>query len=85
MNEHDKLSGGGRHERRGGLACGGQIVGSNAEEQQKAFGRHFEEDDELVSHISRRSIDVLKESYRDDLGKEDWKLLVKLKKLFEIS
>ncbi|KAK8967094.1 hypothetical protein KSP40_PGU010428 [Platanthera guangdongensis] len=42
-----------------------KIVSNSAEEQQKMFGRHFEIDDELVSHISRRSIDVLKTNYRD--------------------
>uniref|UniRef100_A0A7N0ZZK6 Eukaryotic translation initiation factor 5B n=1 Tax=Kalanchoe fedtschenkoi TaxID=63787 RepID=A0A7N0ZZK6_KALFE len=62
-----------------------KIVGSNPEEQQKMFGRHFEIEDELVSHISRRSIDVLKENYRDDLSIEDWKLVVKLKALFKIQ
>lgn len=41
-----------------------QITNTNAEEQQKMVGRHFEEDDELVSHISRRSIDILKTNYR---------------------
>lgn len=41
-----------------------QIVGTNSEEQQKMFGRHFEIEDELVSHITRRSIDVLKANYR---------------------
>ena len=41
-----------------------QIIGSNPEEQQKMFGRHFEMDDELVSHISRKSIDILKADYR---------------------
>lgn len=41
-----------------------QIVGSNSEEQQKMFGRHFEMDDELISKISRRSIDILKENFR---------------------
>jgi translation initiation factor 5B len=62
-----------------------KIVGSNAEEQQKMFGRHFEMEDQLVSHISRRSIDILKTHHRDDLSIEDWKLVVKLKNLFKIT
>ncbi|KAK7391265.1 hypothetical protein VNO78_19678 [Psophocarpus tetragonolobus] len=62
-----------------------KIVGSNSEEQQKMFGRHFEIDDELVSHISRRSIDILKANYRDDLNMEEWRLVVKLKNLFKIQ
>ncbi|KAK1303469.1 hypothetical protein QJS10_CPB11g02132 [Acorus calamus] len=61
-----------------------KILGSNSEEQQKMFGRHFEIDDELVSHISRKSIDVLKMNYREDLTLEEWQLVVKLKKLFKI-
>ncbi|KAI4352970.1 hypothetical protein L6164_007171 [Bauhinia variegata] len=61
-----------------------KIVGSNPEEQQKMFGRHFEIEDELVSHISRRSIDVLKANYRDDLSTEEWRLVVKLKNIFKI-
>lgn len=40
-----------------------QIIGSNSEEQQKMFGRHFEMEDELVSKISRNSLDALKENY----------------------
>ncbi|RZB44267.1 eukaryotic translation initiation factor 5B-like [Glycine soja] len=62
-----------------------KIVGSNSEEQQKMFGRHFEIDDELVSHISRRSIDILKANYRDELNMEEWRLVVKLKNLFKIQ
>ncbi|XP_047332266.1 eukaryotic translation initiation factor 5B-like [Impatiens glandulifera] len=62
-----------------------KITGSNSDEQQKMFGRHFEMEDELVSHISRRSIDVLKTNYRDDLSMEEWKLVVKLKNLFKIQ
>ncbi|KAL4559106.1 hypothetical protein LXL04_031239 [Taraxacum kok-saghyz] len=61
------------------------ITGSNAEEQQKMFGRHFEMEDELVSHISRNSIDILKANYRDELSNEEWKLVVKLKNLFKIQ
>uniref|UniRef100_A0A5B6Z2D5 Eukaryotic translation initiation factor 5B n=1 Tax=Davidia involucrata TaxID=16924 RepID=A0A5B6Z2D5_DAVIN len=62
-----------------------KIVGSNSEEQQKMFGRHFEIEDELVSHISRKSIDVLKSNYREDLSIDEWKLVVKLKSLFKIQ
>ncbi|OWM85049.1 eukaryotic translation initiation factor 5B-like [Punica granatum] len=62
-----------------------KIVGSNPEEQQKMYGRHFDLEDELVSHISRRSIDILKTNYRDDLSIEEWKLVVKLKSLFKIQ
>lgn len=62
-----------------------KIVGSNSEEQQKMYGRHFEQEDELVSRISRRSIDILKENYRNDLSMEEWKLVAKLKTLFKIQ
>ncbi|KAL9261388.1 Eukaryotic translation initiation factor 5B-like protein [Drosera capensis] len=62
-----------------------KIVGATPEEQQKMFGRHFELEDELVSHVSRKSIDVLKANYRDDLSMEDWRLVVKLKTLFKIQ
>lgn len=62
-----------------------KIIGSNPDEQQKSFGRHFEMEDELVSHVTRRSIDLLKENYRDDLSMDDWKLVVKLKKILSIQ
>jgi translation initiation factor 5B len=54
-------------------------------EGQRSFGRHFDEKDELVSKISRQSIDAIKESFRDQLSKEDIILLSKLKKLFTIE
>ncbi|XP_015072839.2 eukaryotic translation initiation factor 5B-like [Solanum pennellii] len=62
-----------------------KIIGSNTEEQQKMFGRHFDIEDELVSKISRRSIDILKAEFRKDLSVEDWKLVVILKALFKIQ
>ncbi|KAJ6852308.1 eukaryotic translation initiation factor 5B-like [Iris pallida] len=61
-----------------------KIVSNSSEEQQKMYGRHFEIDDELVSHITRRSIDILKADYRDDLSTEEWRLVVKLKQIFKI-
>ncbi|CAH9115017.1 unnamed protein product [Cuscuta epithymum] len=62
-----------------------KIIGSNSEEQQKMFGRHFDMEDELISKISRRSIDILKENFRKDLSIEEWKLLRKLKDIFKIQ
>ncbi|KAK3137826.1 hypothetical protein QOZ80_5AG0360980 [Eleusine coracana subsp. coracana] len=62
-----------------------KIIGNNSDEQQRSFGRHFDMEDELVSHISRRSIDILKQNYRDDLSMDDWKLVVKLKTILKIQ
>ncbi|PUZ64483.1 hypothetical protein GQ55_3G146400 [Panicum hallii var. hallii] len=62
-----------------------KIIANNSDEQQRSFGRHFDMEDELVSRISRRSIDILKQNYREDLSMEDWKLVVKLKTILKIQ
>ncbi|KAL6610666.1 hypothetical protein ACP70R_040635 [Stipagrostis hirtigluma subsp. patula] len=62
-----------------------KIIANNSDEQQKSFGRHFDMEDELVSRISRRSIDILKQNYREDLSMDDWKLVVKLKTILKIQ
>jgi len=49
-----------------------------------AYGRHFDDTNQIVSLITRDSIDLLKESYRDDMTKDDWATVVKLKKVFGI-
>lgn len=48
------------------------------------YGRHLEEDDVLYSAISRKSIDTLKEFFRNDVSQDEWKLIVQLKQLFDI-
>ena len=50
----------------------------------KLFGRHFDATDEIVSKISRESINACKDYFRDDLSKTDWKLMSELKKMFNI-
>ncbi|XP_052793842.1 eukaryotic translation initiation factor 5B-like [Mya arenaria] len=50
----------------------------------KLFGRHFDDTDMLMSRISRDSIDAVKNYFRDDMTKQDWGLMVELKKLFQI-
>lgn len=53
-------------------------------ESPKMYGRHFEETDMLVSKISRQSIDACKDYFREDLNNADWKLMIELKKMFQI-
>jgi translation initiation factor 5B len=52
---------------------------------QPLYGRHLDEKDVLYSHISRVTIDTLKKFYREEVVKEDWHLLVNLKKIFNVS
>ncbi|KAG0255511.1 hypothetical protein BG011_005079 [Mortierella polycephala] len=53
-------------------------------ENAKTFGRHFNEQSEFYSMISRESINILKESFRNDLTKEEWALVVKLKAKLDV-
>ncbi|KAG0241673.1 hypothetical protein BGW41_005548 [Actinomortierella wolfii] len=53
-------------------------------ENAKTYGRHFNEQSEIISQISRESINILKESFREDLTKEEWGLVVKLKGKLDI-
>ncbi|KAJ7638371.1 hypothetical protein FB45DRAFT_1054667 [Roridomyces roridus] len=51
----------------------------------KMFGRHFDDKDELLSHITRQSVDVLKDSFRADVTPEEWMLIKALKPRFNIQ
>ncbi|PVU86619.1 hypothetical protein BB561_006638 [Smittium simulii] len=51
----------------------------------KLLGRHFDEKNEFYSHITRTSIDILKESFRNELSKDDWALVIKLKKILDVK
>ena len=44
----------------------------------------FDHKDMLVSRMTRQSIDMLKENFRDELTKDDWRLVVELKKNLEM-
>ncbi|KAI7850114.1 P-loop containing nucleoside triphosphate hydrolase protein [Circinella umbellata] len=54
-------------------------------ENPKTYGRHFDDKDEYYSRITRNSIDILKESFRKDMAKDDWALVVKLKKILNVD
>ncbi|KAB1222271.1 Eukaryotic translation initiation factor 5B [Morella rubra] len=62
-----------------------KIVGTNDEEKQKMYGRHFELDHELVSHISRESMDVLRANDWDELSREERTLVEKLEYIFKMN
>ena len=46
------------------------------------FGRHFDDTHTIVSKITRDSIDTLKQFFKEEMGKDDWKLVIQLKKIF---
>jgi len=48
------------------------------------YGRQFDASNSLYSTLSRASIDALKLHFKEKLENEDWRLVVKLKKVFNI-
>lgn len=47
-------------------------------------GKTFTEENQLASLITRDSIEALKIYFKDEMTKDDWKLIIKLKKVFGI-
>ncbi|KNH08535.1 translation initiation factor IF-2 [Perkinsela sp. CCAP 1560/4] len=48
------------------------------------MGRHVAQTGVFHSHLTRQSINALKESFRDEMKQEDWRLVIELKKLLSI-
>lgn len=48
------------------------------------FGRHFTAQSLLYSRMTRESINALKENFKEELSKEEWQLVIKLKRMFAI-
>ena len=55
---------------------------SNPSNPTMTYGRQFDHTGPVYSRISRESIDALKEFFKADVAKEDWQLIVKMKKVF---
>ena len=49
-----------------------------------AYGRQFDLTYAFYSRVTRKSIDALREFFREEVGKDDWQLLIKLKKQFGV-
>lgn len=54
-------------------------------ESAKLFGRHFDEKDEIISFITRESIDTLKAHFKADVAKDEWQLIIKQKAILGIA
>ena len=48
------------------------------------FGRQFDHTYPLYARVSRKSIDAIKDFFKEDLGKDDWDLLIRLKKQYGV-
>mmetsp|Transcript_2230 Transcript_2230/g.2641 ORF Transcript_2230/g.2641 Transcript_2230/m.2641 type:complete len:637 (-) Transcript_2230:89-1999(-) len=48
-------------------------------------GRHFDVSNMLVSRLSRETIDCLKANFREEVTKDEWRLVVKLKSILGID
>ena len=49
-----------------------------------AYGRQFDLTYLFHSRVTRKSIDALKEFFKDEVGKDDWGLLIRLKKQYGV-
>ncbi|GAA5955764.1 hypothetical protein JCM8115_006845 [Rhodotorula mucilaginosa] len=56
-----------------------------AYENAKQYGRHFDDKDEVISMLSRESIDVLKNVFRKQVSMDEWRLIKNLKPLLDID
>ncbi|PNS16762.1 translation initiation factor aIF-2 [Sphaceloma murrayae] len=52
---------------------------------QPMYGRQLEDKETIYSLISRASIDTLKTYFRDEVTKDEWALIVKLKPLMDVQ
>lgn len=52
--------------------------------QTVIYGRHFDHTNQLVSKLTRESIDLLKANFKEDLSEADWRCVIKLKQALEI-
>lgn len=72
--------------RKGQANAGVAMRLSEPSSAQPIWGRHVDEKDNLYSHITRASIDVLKDpAFRDDVPRDDWLLIKNLKPVFDIK
>jgi len=67
---------------RKGQQCAISIV--NEGNPGMTFGRQFNGEHALYSELNRHSIDALKKYFKDEMTDPDWRLVIKMKKVFSI-
>jgi translation initiation factor IF-2 len=68
-----------------GDECAVKIAPMGEEQSRVTVGRSFDpRSAQLVTVISRDSIDILKDYFQDEMEEEDWRLVIELKRLFGI-
>ena len=61
-----------------------KIDTANSPNPTTTYGRHFDHTNRLYSVISRKTIDSLKEFFKEQMKKDDWLLVIELKRIFNI-
>lgn len=69
----------------GGPSVAVKIAPANDAQASILYGRHFDHTNTVYAHISRASIDILKENFRSEMSKTDWKTVVKLKQILNVA
>ena len=62
-----------------------KIEAYTPDQHSRLYGRHFDHNDQLVSVITRESINAVKNHFAEEMTRDDWRLILKLKKLFQIQ
>jgi translation initiation factor 5B len=62
----------------------GDIVTLKVEGENVSFGRHVFEESVLYSRITRESLDYMKANCKDKIDSDCLKLLIKIKKVFDL-
>lgn len=66
-------------------ADGNVAVKIMPKESHLMYGRHFDHTQPLLSHITRRSINLLKANFRGEMEDADWVCVIKLKRLLAVD
>ena len=66
-------------------AANGNVAVKISNDGSVMYGRHFDHNGNIVSLLTRESIDALKQHFRDEMTDPDWRTCIKLKKLFDIQ